>query len=383
MLTTIILAAALAGAPTSAAPVLIGLDLEFGHATSTSDDAIKLGAQLAVAEVNARGGVLKGRPLLLVERDNRSNPARGVEDLRELAALPDLVAVFGGKFSPVFLEQLPVARELSVLLLDPWASAEDIVDGKPGSYVFRLSLKDGWVMPALLSNAQARGLKRVGLLLGSSAWGRSNERIARAWLTQHPSLRLAGVEWFNIGDKTVVQHHQALRAAGADAVVLVANEVEGSILVREMAALPPAERLPILSHWGITGGDFPALCGGALRQVDLLVVQTFSFVGNPSPRAAAVLAAARRGGPAAVEALKSPIGVAQSYDLVHILARAIDLAGSTDRAKVRAALEQVRYEEGLVRRYGQPFSPASHEALRPETIFMAHWDGDGALVPVR
>jgi len=364
-------------------PVLIGLDLEFGHATSTSDDAIKLGAQLAVAEINARGGVLGGRPLSLVERDNRSNPARGVENLRSLAATPDLVAVLGGKFSPVFMEQVAVAQALKVILLDPWAAADEVVEGRPDSYVFRLSMKDGWAMPALLVRAQARGLGRVGLLLGNTAWGRSNERAARAWLASHPGVTLAGVEWFNWGDPTLLARYQALRAAGAQAVVLVANEQEGAVLVKELAALPAAERLPVLSHWGVTGGDFPAMCGPALQQVDLVVVQTFSFAGPRARRAAPVLAAAKASGALGVAALRSPVGVGHAYDLVQILARAVDLAGSTDRPKVRDALERVRYGEGLVRRYGQPFSPTRHEALGPEDVFLARWDASGALVPLR
>ncbi len=382
MLIDLLLGALLAAAP-AGAPVLVGLDLEFGHTTSTSDDAVKLGAELAVAEVNARGGVLGGRPLALVERDNRSNPARGVEDLRELARLPDLVAVLGGKFSPVFMEQRPLARELSVPLLDPWAAAEGIIDGKPGSFVFRLSLKDSWAIPALLRNATGRGLRHVGLLLGNSAWGRSNAAVARTWLAAHPVPSLADVQWYNMGDASLLPQYQALRSAGAEAVLLVANEQEGATLVRELATIPPAERLPLLCHWGITGGDFPALCGAALQQVDLVVVQTFSFVGNRSPLAAAVLAAAGRQGPLATQGLKSPVGVAQAYDLVRILARAVDLAGSTDRAKIRDALERVRFDEGLVRRYGQPFSPTRHEALGPEDVFLARWDAAGVLRPAR
>ena len=62
----------------AAAPVLIGLDAEFGHLTSTSDDAIRMGILTAIDEINAAGGVLGGRPLELVTRDNRSIPAREI-----------------------------------------------------------------------------------------------------------------------------------------------------------------------------------------------------------------------------------------------------------------------------------------------------------------
>ena len=378
------LALALA-APTAGEPVLIGLDLEFGHRTSTSATAIKQGALIAIDEVNKAGGVLGGRPLAIVERDNRSNPARGVEDFRELAAMKDLVAVMGGKFSPVFIEQIPLAHELGLPLLDPWSAVDAIIDhGRTPSFTFRLSLRDGWAMPALLDHARTRGLRKIGLLLANTEWGRSNERAARAWLAANPGMSAVGVEYFNFGVTTLGEPYRALRAAGATAIVLVANEPEGAVLVKELAALPASDRLPVLSHWGITGGDFASLCGAALSAVDLVVVQTFTFAGNESPVAARVGAAAKRlFGLAPPEAILSSVGLAHAYDLVHILARAVDLAGSTDRRAVRDALERVRYEQGLVRRYGQPFAPDRHEALRPDDLFMARWNAAGVLVRAR
>jgi branched-chain amino acid transport system substrate-binding protein len=384
MMTQLWLAATLAAGSAAGAPVVIGLDLEFGHATSTSAAAVKWGALLAVEEINHRGGVLGGRPLVVVERDNRSNPSRGMENLRELAQLPDLVAVLGGKFSQVLLQQIPLAHEFHVNLFSAWAAADDVVDSKPGSYVFRISMRDSWALPALLEHARGRGLKRVGLLLSNVAWGRSSEAAARAWLERQSALTLAGVEWFNWGDTTLLPGYRALQAAGSEAVILVANEPEGAVLVRELATLPRAERIPILSHWGVTGGDFPALCGPALQEVDLVVVQTFTFFGRRSPQVSAVLEAARRKlGVSGPEAIKSPVGLAQAYDIVQILARAVDLAGTTDRARVRDALEHVRYEEGLVRRYGQPFAPGRHDALGPADVFLARWDARGVLVPAR
>lgn len=37
-------------------------------------------------------------------------------------------------------------------------------------------------------------------------------------------------------------------------------------------ARPPADRLPILSHWGVTGGDLFGLAEGRLAEVDFEVV---------------------------------------------------------------------------------------------------------------
>ena len=74
----------------------------------------------------------------------------------------------------------------------------------------------------------------------------------------------------------------------------------------------------------------------------------------------------------------SPVGVAHAYDLTHLLARAINKAGSTDRRKIRDALEQLEPYDGLIQRYAKPFSPQRHDALSPERIFMAHYMPDGS-----
>ncbi|RTL17876.1 MAG: ABC transporter substrate-binding protein, partial [Rhodocyclaceae bacterium] len=112
----------------AAAPVLVGLDAEFFDPTSTADDAIRFGAQRAIDHINARGGVLGGRPLQLVTTDNRSLPARGTANVQHLATLPELVAYLCGKFSPVTLDQLPHIHKAQLPLLNPWSAADAIIE---------------------------------------------------------------------------------------------------------------------------------------------------------------------------------------------------------------------------------------------------------------
>ena len=385
LLVALTLLASLVSAPAAAqAPVLIGLDAEFGHKTSTSAQAIQQGIEIAIEEINAAGGVLGGRKLALVVRDNRALPAVGVDNLRELAAMPDLVGVFGGKFSPVFLEWLPVAHQLGVLMLDPWGSADPITENayRP-SYSFRLSLKDAWAAPAMLKFARTeRAASRVGILLPNTGWGRSN-RNALVTAATAAGVSIVGEHWYNWGDPSLLEQYRSLRAAGAEAIILVANEAEGALLVREVAAQPPSERLPIISHWGVTGGAFAELAGPALDQVDFAVIQTFSFIGVDTPAAKRVLSALKtRYGIDGAERVRAPAGVAHAYDLTHLLARAIARAGSTDRAKVRAAMERLPPYPGLVRHYERPFTPERHDALGPEQVFMARYTAQDVLVPL-
>lgn len=365
-------------------PVYIGIDAEFGQVGSTSGQAIRQGILIALEEINQAGGVLGGRPLALVERDNRGVSARGIENLKELAAHPDLVAVFCGKFSPAVIEALPLIHEHGLVLLDPWAAVTAIVDNSYSpNYVFRLSLRDDWAIRAMMKLARENGHQRVGLLLLNTAWGRSSQKAAEGYIAKHRQPVIAGTRWFHYGDRSFAEQYRALLAAGAQAIMLVANEGEGSLFVQEVAGLPKSERLPIISHWGITGGNFLELTGPALREVELSVVQTYSFVGTKNRKAEQVLAAAkRRFGVPDARALVSPVGVAHAYDLTHILALAIDKAGSTRRAAIRDALEQVRNYRGLVKSYPRPFTPERHEALAEGDVFMAAFAPDGALVRI-
>ncbi len=368
----------------AAAPVLIGLDAEFGVKSSTSAQAIQQGIEIAIDEINRAGGVLGGRPLALVTSDNAAITARARDNLRALAAKPDLVAVFGGKYSPIYVECLPLAHELAIPLLDPWGSADRITDNdyRP-SWAFRLSLKDSWAAPAFLRFARDQyGARRVGLLLPNTAWGRSNrEAILKAAAPAGASV--VGQEWFNWGEQTLLPQYARLRASTAEVIIMVTNEVEGALLVRELAALPAGDRLPIISHWGVAGGAFAALAGPALQQVDYTVIQTFRFEGNETPVARRVVAAMRaKYGVASAADIRSPVGVAHAYDLTHLLARAIDKAGSTDRARIRSALERLGPYQGLVRRYAAPFTPTRHDALTPAEVFFARYLPDERLEPV-
>jgi branched-chain amino acid transport system substrate-binding protein len=374
-----------AAAPSSGQPVLLGIDGEFGLDNSTSAQAVELGMRAAIQEINAAGGVLHGRPLQLVIKDHRSIPARGIRNIQEFARMTDLVAVFGGRFSPVVIEELPTLKATRLPFMAAWSSADDIVDNDMHpNYVYRLSLRDSLAMPKLLAAARRRKLERVGLLLTNTSWGRSNAAAAERALPKLDGMKIVGTSWYNWRDTSLLDKYRQLRAAGAQAIVLVANDDEAAVLVREVAALPKAQRLPILSHWGVTGGEFIAQAGPALQQVDFSVVQTFSFYQADPARVKRFMASAARVSTVTrIEDIPGAVGVAHAYDLTHILARAIDLAGSTDRRAVRDALERVGSHHGLVKDYAPPFTPARHEALGPEQLLMARYRADGVLVPAQ
>lgn len=366
------------------APVKLGLDAEFSLDNSISAQAIELGMQIAISEINAAGGVLNGRPLELVKRDHGSIPARGIKNIREFASMPDLVAVFGGRFSPVLLEEMNAIKETKTLLMAPWSSADPIIDnGMQPNFAFRLSLRDSLAMPKMLKTCAERRLNKVGLLLTNTGWGRSNKAAADKYAEANTVPAVVHTAWYNFKDASLIEKYESLRKAGAEAIILVANDDEAAVLVKEVAALPAADRLPILSHWGVAGGEFVKQAGPALEAVDFTVIQTFSFFAARKPALERFFKVAASHGLNRPEDVRAPTGVAHAYDLTHILARAINQAKTTDRAKIRDALEEVRNYNGLIKNYAQPFSPSRHEALGSDELLMTRFRRDGVLVPAQ
>ena len=363
--------------------LVLFIDAEFGLPNSTSAQAIGLGAQLAINDIEA-SGLLKDRKLVIERSDNRGVPAIGVDNLSKAAERSDVVAVMGGKFSPVYMEQRPLADQLGMILLDPWGSADGITKmGETANWAFRLSLTDQWAAPAFMDEAKRRSVDRVGAIIPNTAWGRSNLNALRNEAAQQ-NIQLAAEAIYNWGDKSLAQQYQAMLDAKVGLVILVANENEGALFVRRIANLPKDERIPVLAHAGITGGNFAEMTNGLIENVDLSVIQTFSFYNPLNERAQSLLRRILEETHTADKAgIKSPMGIAQAYDLTWLLALAIAKANSTDRSAIRDALENIDRFDGAIKDYERPFSSVNHNAPLNDQVFFARYSDGADPKPVR
>jgi len=366
------------------APIYIGLDAALSGGAGQSGEAIRRGLVIALNEINAAGGVL-GRPLSLILRDNHGIPDRGIDNIHELAEVEDLVAVFGGIHTPVALAELKAIHENKILYLDPWAAGTSVVDnGYAPNFVFRVSVRDQFAGGFLIKAALDRGFKRPGLLLWRTSWGRSNETAMTTAMTEL-GVQGAGVEWFNTSERDISDQIQNLISAGADVIMLVANPTDGLTAVTNMAARQEVHRLPIISHWGITGGDFFGLGREAIKAVDLTFLQTHSFFEPMSPKKsdAFYTAYCAHFGPCTSPAdIVSPVGSAHAYDLAYLLKQAIERAGTINRESVRDAMEHLHRHEGLVRVYDPPFTPTRHDALTVADFRLCKFDANGSIIPL-
>ena len=360
---------------------VILIDAEFGIPTSTSAQAIELGAKIAAREING-SGILGDRKLTIRTSNNRGISAVAVDNFIDAAKDASVIAVMGGKFSPVQQEVVPLTRDHSLMLLNPWGSADGIVDnGINPNWVFRASLKDEWASSAFLLEAKRRGFSKVGLILPNTSWGRSGQAAINKQ-AMSMSVTITGERWYNWGDRSLVQRYLDLIEGGAEIIILVANELEGSVLVKEVASLEEGRRRPILSHWGITGGEFEQMTAGALHLVDLTVIQTFSFHRIRTARAKELLNSVfNETGVAEIHKIKSPVGIAQAYDLTWFLALAMQRVRINDRNALRKEMEKLPSFSGAVKNYERPFTEVNHEALSINEVFFARYAKEGGLLP--
>ncbi len=369
-------ALAIAAGPAAAAdPIKIGLVAALSGQAAKSGEGITRGLTIAIDEINAKGGLLGGRPLELVRRDDESNPSKGQIAARELIDREHAAVLFGGIDSPVSLAILPVINKEKVPFMGVWAAATGITrNGADPNFAFRVSAVDVLVDKALVAYAhKTYGAKNPGMMLINNPWGESNEKGLTAAL-EEMKLGKAGIEKFEDKDVDMVPQLARLKAGGADAVFLIANPAPGSQVMKSIQRM--GWPVPVVSHWGISGGRFPELAGAMAEKVDF--VQTYSFFGAQSDVGKKVMAALMAKypdikGPGDV---LPPVGVANAYDAMNLVALAIAKAGGTDGDKIRQALYQIDDHQGLIKRYTKPFSPANHDALNENDYVMVRYVGE-------
>ncbi len=382
------------------AVVRLYLDMDFSNAGSSSI-AIEQGVQTALSEVDNNLG---DRRIEIVRKNHQGNSRRSLDNLRDFLADDKALAVFAGLHSPPLLANREFINRKGILVLDPWAAAAPITRyPSKTNWIFRLSLDDTKVGQFLVHHAVVeRGLQRPALLLEHTGWGRSNEKTITQSLSEQ-GLRSYTVFWFNWGISQSAANIilRNVIQSGADSILLVANAPESKTFVRALLSLEANQRLPIISHWGLTGGDFSTEIGPVLRrQIDLSFVQTrFSFISHPEDAfGQQVLARAKARFPDSIRSaddIQAPTGFIHAYDMTRLLIAAVRRVGISgdirkDRPRVRSALEQLDEPvKGLIKTYRRPFQsfdlayPDAHEALTLKDLRMARYRDDNVIVLIK
>ena len=369
----------LVAAGVHAQDIKIGLVAALTGGSAQSGEAITRGLTLAIDELNAKGGIL-GRKVVLVRRDDESSPPKGLAAARELISNEKVAALFGGIDSPVSLAIVPVANKEKVPFIGVWAAATNITkNGANPNYVFRVSAQDDLVDVKLIQYAmKTYGVKKPGLVLINNPWGESNEKGLKV-AAEAAKIGIAGIEKVEATDVDMTAQLTRLKNAGADALILVANAAPGAQMMKARERM--GWKVPVVSHWGISGGRFDELVGPTAGEAHF--VQTYSFAGTLNDTGKRVYSAmqAKYGVKTPADVL-APVGTANAYDAMNLVARAIEKAKGTDGEAIRKAMYEIDDYAGLIKNYKKPFGPNDHEGLAPDDYIMVKFDGP-KIVPVK
>lgn len=364
----------------AADPIKIGLVTALSGQSALAGEAITRGLSVAIDEINAKGGLLGGRKLELVRRDDEANPAKGVVAARELIFKEKVAVLFGGLDTPVSMAIVPVANQEKVPFVGPWAAGTAITrNGANPNYAFRVSAVDEIVDIGMVDYAQKTfKTSKFGMILVNNAWGESNEKGLNAALAAK-GMKAVAIEKFEGNDVDVVPQLTRLKAAGADTLFMVGNVGPSAQVVKSLDRM--GWQVPIVSHWGPAGGRFTELAGPNGKNVHF--VQTYSFFGKQSPVGEKVIAALK----AKYPSIKGPdditpaVGVANAYDGMMLAAQAIAAAGSTEGDAVRQGFYKIGSYQGLIKTYNKPFTPEVHDAVASTDYVWAQFI-DNRILPV-
>lgn len=350
------------------------------------------GLRAALAEAD---NTLGGKPVEIVVKDHRRNTLRSQLHLKQLLNDPQALLVVGGVHSPPLLSSRDWMNQNRILCLNPWAAAGPITRAAPGhtNWIFRLSVDDTKAGGFMVEHMESRSLKRPLLLLEETKWGDTNLETIQGALSKADlnEVHVRRFPW-HFGEAAASRLVNSIPEAKPDCILFVGNAPEAATIFTRLLKHPEASKLPVISHWGITAGEFwNRLPVDQRASFDLAFVQTaFSFISYPDdPIGKRTLERAADLGVTADMA--APVGFVHAYDLGKILLAAAEQAELTgevqnDRERLRQALESLKKPvKGLVKTYRQPFrpwvpdDPDAHEALGRSDLAMATYDKGGRI----
>lgn len=325
-------AAGLLAAGGAAAEILISTAGPMTGQYASFGEQMRRGAEMAVADLNASGGVL-GQKLELAVGDDACDPKQAVAVANKFAS--DGVKFVAGHFcSGSSIPASKVYEEEGILQISP-ASTNPKLTEEGGPNVFRVCGRDdqqGIVAGGFL--AEKFPGKKIAILHDKTAYGKG---LADETMKQ---LEAKGVkptlyEAFTAGEKDYSAVVSKMKAAGVDVFYVGGYHTEAGLIVRQAreqgyaAQMVSGDALVTDEFWKITGDAGEG------------TLMTFSPDPRKNPVAKLVVEKFRKGG-------YEPEGYTlYTYGAVQAWAQAVTKAGSLDLKKVIDALRKNKFETVL------------------------------------
>jgi branched-chain amino acid transport system substrate-binding protein len=306
---------------------LTGGQASFGQSTDK-------GVQLALAEINAAGGVL-GQPLRIITKDNQSKPGETSTAVRELISRNKVVALIGEVASGRSLEAAPIAQRSGIPMISPASTNEKVTE--TGDHIFRVCFIDPFQGTVCAKFSRKLGFTKAGIITDvSKDYSLGLAKSFKQEFTANGGV-ITGEQSYSGGDKDFSAQLTAIKADNPQVIFLPAYYTEAPLIIRQARQL--GITVPFI---GGDGWDSPELVGVGGSSVEGCYFSNHFSDQSKDPRVVAFVDAYRKkynGEPDAMVAL--------GYDSVYLLADAMKRAGTTDPAKVNAAIAATKDFPGV------------------------------------
>jgi branched-chain amino acid transport system substrate-binding protein len=375
---------AAANAPTasdgaeSKEPILIGMSTEATGDNAMNSVNLYQGVQVAVDQVNAKGGI-DGRLVELVVRDTEQNPTRGISIIRDFSQKEKVLAAIGGFHSTVMLAQSPIIMEEKFPFMVATSNVPASVEsGMPWTFGVRMNANIT-AQYALKFIKEHFKTTNIAVLHENGGYGKG-AAAAMTKVLEEEGLKPVAVESFdNAKDKDMTAQVNRAKEAGAEVIYLFGQGAANGYVLQAMDKL--GWKVPIVGENGMANKGAQEV-GKELAE-GTYAIQTANFNVDQTRDTAKVFLAdftAKFGHIPTTFA-----SAAQGYDGAMMLFQAIEKAGiSGDLAKDREAIKNTLETNlgtynGVIKDWEQAFTPENHDAVDVNSYLMCVWK-DGKLV---
>ena len=321
----------------AADPIKIGSILSVtGPAAFLGDPELKT-MQLYVEDINKAGGVL-GRPLELVHYDDGSDASKANGFAKRLIESDKVDVLVGGTTTGATMSIVPLVEKAGVPFIS-LAGAVVVVEPVK-KFVFKTPHTDRMAAEKVFEDMKKRGLTKVALLSETSGFGQSGKKETESVAGKY-GITLVANETYGPKDTDMSPQLTKIKGTpGVQAVFIFGLGQGPAIATKNYKQL--SVNLPLYHAHGVGSEEFiklagPAADGVRLPAAALLVADKLPANDAQKPVAVAYTKAFK-------DKWKTDVSTfgGHAYDGLMIAVDAIKRAGSTDKAKVRDAIEATK-----------------------------------------
>jgi len=321
------------------------------------------GILFGAEEINRSGGVL-GRKIELLIEDDQGRPDISAAMARKLV---DAGAVFilSITLTPATQQQQNVTLEAKTPQMTPMNSGDTLTTQLQNPYFWQTGPLGSIQIATLLSHARAKQLKRVALITDNSDLGQLLAKFFRAGL-EKSGIQVVAEEVVSRGATTAEPQMQKIRAANPEAMFMAGVLTPENVLIlrayRQMGL-----KFPIHSSYNLSVPQYMSVAKGLLNGI------TFVDAYDPEKPEVKKFEADYQKATG-----KLPYNIhGYGYDGIKMVAEAIRRAGSTDKEKIRAAMQSLAYS-GVMGAKGMKyvFQDGKRTGFDPNGMVVRVYEGD-------